>query len=70
MDTLASDSEYLMTEDQSADICARVRRNPDAAITLSVYNSIAGAPGLPYGTALTVQYLAAILGSVLGFLLQ
>ncbi|GAA2061117.1 hypothetical protein GCM10009839_85080 [Catenulispora yoronensis] len=36
----------------------------------AILNILAAAPGLPYGTALVVQYVAAVVGSVVGFLLQ
>jgi hypothetical protein len=37
---------------------------------LAVYDTIAAAPGLPFGTATIVQYMTAIIGSLIGFLLQ
>jgi hypothetical protein len=70
MDELAADSGLLLAEDQSADLPAAVKRDPGLGTILAVYGSVAGAPGLPYGTALVVQYVAAIAGSVVGFLLQ
>jgi hypothetical protein len=53
-----------------------VWRRPDSGITghaadsLSVYASIAASSNLPYGSAIIVQYFTAVLGSVVGLLLQ
>jgi hypothetical protein len=70
LDALAEDSGLLLSEGQSATLPAVVTRDRDLHTVLSVYGSVAGAPGLPYGTALVVQYVAAIIGSLVGFLLQ
>ncbi|HEV2640956.1 MAG TPA: hypothetical protein VGX23_37925 [Actinocrinis sp.] len=70
MDELAAGSGLLMSEEQSAGLPAIIKREPELGTLLSVYGSVAGAPGLPYGTALVVQYVAAVVGSVVGFLLQ
>jgi hypothetical protein len=70
LDEFAADSGLLLAEDQSASLPARVRQDQDLGAMLTVYGSVAGAPGLPYGTALVAQYVAAVIGSVVGFLLQ
>lgn len=70
LDELAADSGLLLAEDQSAALPAAVKQDHDLGAVLSVYGSVAGAPGLPYGTALVVQYVAALVGSLVGFLLQ
>jgi hypothetical protein len=70
LDTLAGAESYRLSEGHVAEIFERVRITEAAPITLAAYNSIAGAPGLPYGTSLIVQYAAALVGSLVGFLLQ
>jgi hypothetical protein len=71
LDDLAEDGSGLMlAEHQSRGIGALVRRDQELGAVLSVYGSVTAAPGLPYGTALVVQYIAAIIGSLVGFLLQ
>lgn len=68
LDELASNRRFLLTEKESITLVDQLRGDPSVALT--VYGSIAASPGLPYGTALVVQYLAAVIGSVVGFLLQ
>jgi hypothetical protein len=71
LDDLAADGSGLMlAEHQSRGIGALVRGDQELGAVLSVYGSVTAAPGLPYGTALVVQYIAAIIGSLVGFLLQ
>jgi hypothetical protein len=71
LDDLAEDGSGLMlAEHQSRGIGALVRRDQELGAVLSVYGSVTAAPGLPYGTALVVQYIAAIIGSLVAFLLQ
>jgi hypothetical protein len=70
LDTLAATRSLLLAEDQSASLSALVQNDDQLSSMLSIYSSVAAAPGLPYGTALVVQYVAAIIGSVVGFLLQ
>lgn len=70
LDTLAGSESYRLSEQRAADIFARARDTEHAPITLSAYNSIAGAPSLPFATSLIVQYFAAVIGSFIGFLLQ
>jgi len=70
LDELTSPDDFMLPEDQLPEIPVRIRSRADMSTTLSVYGSVAGAPGLPYGTALVVQYLAAVVGSVFGYLLQ
>lgn len=71
LDDLAADGHGLMlTEHQSRGLGALVRKDQELSAVLSVYGSVTAAPGLPYGTALVVQYIAAIIGSLVAFLLQ
>lgn len=70
LDALAATSGLLPAENQSATLPALVESDDQLASTLSVYASVAASEGLPYGTALVVQYVAAVVGSVVGFLLQ
>lgn len=69
LDTLAATPGLMLTEDQSTSLPTLVQ-NDQLSSMLSVYSSVAASPGLPYGTALVVQYVAAVVGSVIGFLLQ
>jgi hypothetical protein len=68
LDRLAFDDGLVLTEDRASEVTNR--NVPALSDTLTIYGSIAGAPGLPYGTALVVQYVAALVGSIVGFLLQ
>lgn len=68
LDQLADNERFSLTERRSAEIATRAEL--DLSNTLTVYGSIASATGLPYGTALVVQYVAAVAGSVTGLLLQ
>lgn len=71
LDDLAADGHGLMlAEHQSRGLGALVRKDQELGAVLSVYGSVTSAPGLPYGTALVVQYIAAIIGSLVAFLLQ
>lgn len=70
LDELASGNDFLLRKDQAPEVARQIRERPDLGTTLSVYGSIATASGLPYGTALVVQYAAALVGSLVGFLLQ
>lgn len=70
LDSLASNGDLLLAENQSATLLTLIENNDQLSSTLSIYASVASSEGLPYGTALVVQYVAAIVGSVVGFLLQ
>ncbi|MFL6117101.1 MAG: hypothetical protein ACJ786_37975 [Catenulispora sp.] len=70
LDTLAATGSLLLAEDQSASLPALIKNDDQLSSMLSIYSSVADSPGLPYGTALVVQYVAAIIGSMVGFLLQ
>ncbi|MBL7628690.1 hypothetical protein I7412_16335 [Frankia sp. CN6] len=70
MDTLAGNDAYLLSEVRATEIFEKVRASENAPSTRAAYDMFAGAPSLPYGTGLIVQYAAAIFGSVVGFLLQ
>ena len=70
LDSLAAARGLLLAENQSATLPALVENDDQLSSVLSVYASVASAEGLPYGTALVVQYVAAVVGSVVGFLLQ
>ncbi|MBS2965269.1 hypothetical protein KGA66_19625 [Actinocrinis puniceicyclus] len=70
LDELAADGRLLLAEGQAAALPATVKQDSDLDAVLTVYGSVAGAPGLPYGTALVVQYVAAVVGSIVAFLLQ
>jgi hypothetical protein len=70
LDSLASAGGLLLAENQAATLPTLIEGNDQLASTLSVYASVAASEGLPYGTALVVQYVAAVVGSVVGFLLQ
>jgi hypothetical protein len=70
LDALAADRGLLLAEDQSETLPRLIESDHQLPATLSVYGSVASSPGLPYGTALVVQYVAAVVGSVVGFLLQ
>jgi hypothetical protein len=69
MDELAAAEGFTLSGDVPADVAALAGGRPGVAERLSVYDVIAAAPGLPFGTATVVQYLAAVAGSVVGFLL-
>lgn len=68
LDELARGSDFVVPENRTGEIANRI--GPDTSGALAVYGSIASAPGLPYGTALVVQYVAALVGSFAGLLLQ
>lgn len=68
LDELAKSESFYLTENRSAEIVTSTNR--DLSDTLAVYGAVAGAAGLPYGTALVVQYCAAVVGSITGVLLQ
>lgn len=70
LDALADGHGMLLAESQTTTLPALVQTDDQLSSMLSVYGSIAASPGLPYGTGLVVQYVAAIVGSVVGFLLQ
>lgn len=70
LDALAASHDMLLPENQSATLPALIRNDDQLPSVLSIYGSIATSPGLPYGTALVVQYVAAVVGSLVGFLLQ
>ncbi len=69
MDELAAAEGFTLSGDVRADAAALAGGRPGVAERLSVYDVIAAAPGLPFGTAAVVQYLAAVAGSVVGFVL-
>ncbi|WIM98929.1 hypothetical protein ACTOB_002551 [Actinoplanes oblitus] len=46
------------------------RNTTELADSLTAYAAVAAAPNLPYGSAVVVQYVAAVVGSVVGFILQ
>ena len=46
------------------------RDTAELADSLAAYATIASAPNLPYGSAVVVQYVAAVVGSVVGFIIQ
>jgi hypothetical protein len=70
LDALAANRGLLLAENQSDTLPGLVERDDQLSATLSIYGSVASSPGLPYGTALVVQYVAAVVGSLVGFLLQ
>jgi hypothetical protein len=70
MDTLAGGDAYQLSEARAAEIFGKVRVSENSPSTRAAYDMFAQAPSLPYGTGLIVQYATAILGSVVGFLLQ
>ncbi|GAA1995322.1 hypothetical protein [Catenulispora subtropica] len=70
LDALAANRGLLLAENQSAALPSLIECDDQLSATLSIYGSVAASPGLPYGTALVVQYVAAVVGSVVGFLLQ
>ena len=70
MDTLAGGDAYQLSEARAAEIFEKVRVSENSPSTRAAYDMLAEAPSLPYGTGLIVQYATAILGSVVGFLLQ
>ena len=70
MDTLAGDDTYLLSEARATEIFEKVRLSENSPSTRAAYEMLSEAPGLPYGTGLNLQYATAILGSVVGFLLQ
>lgn len=70
MDTLAGGEAYQLSEIRATEIFEKVRVSEESPSTRATYDMFAGAPSLPYGTGLIVQYATAILGSVVGFLLQ
>jgi hypothetical protein len=70
LDELASDGRLMLSAAQAGDIhniLADGRNIPDR---VSVYQVISTSPGLPFGTGSMVQYVAALGGSLAGFLLQ
>lgn len=70
LDALAASHGMLLAENESAMLPSLVREDDQLSSMLPIYGSIAASPGLPYGTALVVQYVAAVVGSLVGFLLQ
>ncbi|KPM52518.1 hypothetical protein ACG83_29790 [Frankia sp. R43] len=70
MDALTGSDTYQLSEARAMEILERVRVSENSPSTRAAYEMFAEAPSLPYGTGLIVQYATAILGSVVGFLLQ
>ena len=70
LDVLAAQEGYMIPESRTAEFLALVEGRPDLTDSLALYNVVAAAPGLPFGTAVVVPYVAAIVGSVVGILLQ
>jgi hypothetical protein len=52
------------------DNLAVVLKRARATDELTMYGIVPGAPGLSFGTATVVQYIAAVAGSLAGFMLQ
>ncbi|WP_157734899.1 hypothetical protein [Pseudofrankia inefficax] len=71
MDALVEGDAYQLSEARAMEeIFEKVRVSENSPSTRAAYDMLAEAPSLPYGTGLIVQYATAILGSVVGFLLQ
>jgi hypothetical protein len=70
LDALATGRDYNLSEHQSAEILALMKTRPDLNDRLTIYNVVAAASSLPFGTALITQYVVAIVGSIVSVLLQ
>jgi hypothetical protein len=69
LDDLATQDKFVVTPDRSSEILEKLENKPVTA-AISMYDKIATAPAMPYGTGVVVPYLSAIAGSVVAFLLQ
>lgn len=70
MDEVASSETVVFSYSRARDDVKVILERARLADQLSVYGIVSSAPGLPFGTATAVQYLAAVVGSVISFLLQ
>lgn len=70
LDELTSGRDFLLSARRSREIISRFVGYVQFKEQLSVYERISTAPALPFGTATIVQYVAAIIGSLTGFLLN
>jgi hypothetical protein len=70
LDGLAPSETFAVSSREPAKILAAIEQIPHLDLSLSAYSSIASSPSLPFGTSTVVQYVAAVVGSLAGFLLQ
>jgi hypothetical protein len=70
LDDLAPADSFLVRNHESASLLDRLEQGPHIQLSVSTYEKIASAPGLPFGTGLVVQYAAAVFGSIVAFMLQ
>jgi hypothetical protein len=70
LDRLTSDRKFVFAANENISLDRVVFSESYDSNRLTMYNVIAAAPGLPFGTGIVIQYAAAILGSIAGFVLQ
>lgn len=70
LDGLAPDDLFALSALKPSKILGTIGEIPQLELSLSAYSSIASSPSLPFGTGTVVQYVAALVGSLAGFLLQ
>ena len=70
LDEIAAESSLLLPLDRATELRRHLGAKTQLADRLSVYSMVSSAPALPLGTGTIVQYVAALMGSVVGFILQ